>query len=288
MKQIIYVDVLVVLNLFINYFLLLSTMAISKESTKRYRLLFGAFLGGLYSLVVFLPEMGLLLNVLSRLLAGSLIIFASFGFKTYKRFIKLFVTFVMMTFLFAGLMIGLWFVFKPKGMFINNSTVYFQISLPVLVVSTAVCYIISKLVSRLMKKNKPQNTIYDFTLYVNGKILKGTAMLDTGNTLAESFSSYPVLICTYNFLKDALPLQGEEFFKGDVKFLEKITDKNWRKKVRIISYSTVGDNGLLPAFQPDKIKLKNSVETDKVFIAVTNRSRYINERFDMLLNPNMF
>ncbi len=263
-------------------------MAISKESTKRYRLLLGAFLGSLYSLVVFLPEMGLFFNIFSRLLAGGLIIFSSFGFKTYKRFIKLFVLFVMMTFLFAGLMIGLWIVFKPEGMFINNSTVYFQISLPVLAVSTAVCYVISKLVSKLLLKNKPQNTIYDFELYVNGTCLNGSAMLDTGNTLAESFSSYPVVVCTYDFLKDVLPSEGEEFFKGDVKALEKITDRNWHKRVRIISYSTVGDTGLLPAFQPDKIKLKNSVETDKIFIAVTNRNKYINERFDMLLNPNIF
>lgn len=288
MRQVIYVDVLVILNLFISYFLLLSTILMSKEKAKRWRLLLGALLGGIYSLVVFLPEMGAFFNILSRILAGGAIVFVSFGFKTYKRFLKLFVMFVMMTFLFAGLMIALWIIFKPNGMFLNNSTVYFQISLPVLVVSTTVCYVVARLVSKLLLKNKPQSTIYDFTLEIFGKKLSGRAMLDTGNTLVESFSGYPVVICTYEFLKDAFPQNSEAFFKGDVNFLNQITDENWRRKTRVVSFQTVSDTGLLPAFQPDKLSLHNSIETDKVYVAVMSRKKYINESFDMLLNPNLF
>ena len=288
MREVVYVDVLVILNTFVNYFLLLATSFALKEKTKRLRLLLGAFLGGVYALVVFLPEMGTIMSVVSRFAAGLLIVLASFGYKTWKRFLKIFLVFILMTFLFAGFMIGMWLIFRPKGMLINNSTVYFQISLPVLVVSTSVCYVVSKVSLKFLNKNKPQKTICDVELTVFGQKLEGVAMLDTGNTLSEGFSGYPVVICTYNFIKSVIPDGGENFFQGDVNSLCEITDEKWRKKLRVVSFMTVGDTGLLPAFQPDKLTVDSSYETDKVYVGIMNRKKYINESFDMLLNPNLF
>jgi len=288
LQEVIYVDVLVVLNLFISYFLLLATSFSMKENVKKLRLFIGAFLGGIYSLVVFLPEMGFVFNVLSRISAGALIVFASFGFKTFRRFLRLLLTFVMITFLFAGLMIGLWIIFRPRGMVINNSSVYFQISLPLLVVSTAVCYIISKLVIKFLHRNKPQKTICRIKIVNFDETLEGSAMLDTGNTLSEGFSGYPVVICTYDFIKNIIPAESENFFRGNVNALDAIADENWRKKLRVVSFHTVSDTGLMPAFQPDKLIIDNMQETDKVYIGVMSRKKYINESFDMLLNPNLF
>ena len=173
-------------------------------------------------------------------------------------------------------------------MLINNSTVYFQISLPVLVISTAACYIISKIAIKFITKNKPQKTICEVELTVFGEKLEGIAMLDTGNTLSEGFSGYPVVICTYNFIKSIVPDGGEKFFAGDVNSLCEIKDEKWRRKLRVVSFMTVGDTGILPAFQPDKLTVDSRHETDKVYVGVMNRKKYINESFDMLLNPNIF
>ena len=237
---------------------------------------------------VFLPEMGMILNILSRLIAGVIITYISFGFKTYKRFLKTLSVFLLITFAFAGVMIGLWMIFRPSGMLINNSTVYFGISLPVLIVSTAVCYVLVRVIFRIILKNKPQQSIFDFTLEIDGKKLQGRAMLDTGNILAESFSGYPVVVCTYDFLKDIFPCNSESFFKGEVTALGEIEDENWKRKVRLVSFSTVTETGTMPSFRPDRLIVKNSFETDKVFVAVIGRKKYINESFDMLLNPNLF
>ncbi len=288
MRQVVYVDVLIILNLFISFFLLRATEFFAKEQGKRWRVFLGALLGGVYSLQVFLPEMGIFLNALSRILAGLLITFTSFGFKTFRRFLKLFCVFLLITFLFAGLMIALWIVLKPDGMLLNNSTVYFGISLPVLVVSTALCYVAVRIVSRILFRNKAQRSIYDFTLEIDGKKLSGRAMLDTGNNLSESFSGYPAVICTYDFLKEALPCEAEAFFKGSVTSLDEIHDEKWQKRLRLVAFSTVSDRGMLPSFRPDRLTIENFAETDKVFVSVTSRKKYINESFDMLLNPNLF
>ncbi len=288
LQQVIYVDVLVILNLIITFFLLLATELFTKEKGKRWRIFLGALAGGIYALQVFLPEMGALFNVLSRIIAGAFITYISFGFKTYKRFIKLSLVFLAVTFLFAGLMIGLWLVFAPSGMIINNSVVYFGISLPVMIAATAVCYLISLVFSRILMRNRPQTTIFDFFLEVDGKSVNGRAMLDTGNTLSESFSGYPVVVCTYNFLQDILPEDSHGFFKGDITEISANGNTEWQKRQRLVAYSTVADKGMLPAFRPDKLILKNSTQTDKVFVAVINYKKHINEGFDMLLGPNLF
>lgn len=288
LKQVIYVDVLVILNLIITFFLLLATELFTKERGTRWRVFLGSLAGGAYALQVFLPEMGTFMNVLSRVFAGLIITLISFGFKTCRRFLKTSLVFLSVTFLFAGLMIGGWVLFRPAGMVINNSVVYFGISLPVLISATAICYCISLVFSKILMRNKPQMTIFDFILEVDGKSISGRAMLDTGNTLSESFSGYPVVVCTYNFLKDILPEDSHDFFKGDITKLSECGSAEWQKRQRLVSYSTVAHAGVMPAFRPDKLILKNSAQTDRVFVAVINYKKHINEGFDMLLGPDLF
>ncbi len=288
MQQVIYVDVLIILNLIITFFLLLATETFTKESGKKWRLLLGAVAGGVYSLQVFLPEMGAFPNFLSRLLAGVLISLIAFGFKTPRRFLKICMVFVSETFIFAGLMIGLWIIFRPPGMVINNSSVYFGVSLPVLIVSTVVCYLMSLFFSKIVMRVKPQTTIYEFTLVADGKTLTGRAMLDTGNTLSESFSGYPAVVCTYNFLEKILPDETKTFFSGEVTSLDAIKDEKWKRKTRLVAYSTVSSSGVFPAFRPDVLKIGKNITSDKVYVAVINYKKHINEGFDMLLNPDLF
>lgn len=288
MQQVIYADILVILNLIITFFLLLATRSFTKESGKNWRLLLGAVAGGVYSLQVFLPEMGAFPNFLSRLAAGILISLIAFGFRTPKRFLKICLVFVSETFAFAGLMIGLWIIFRPSGMVINNSTVYFGISLPVLIVSTTVCYLISLIFSKIVMRTKPQSMIYQITLVADGKTLTGRAMLDTGNKLSESFSGYPAVVCTYNFIEKILPEETKSFFGGEVTSLHTIKDEKWKKKTRLVTYSTVSSSGVLPAFRPDLLKVGKEITSDKVYVAVINYKKHINEGFDMLLNPDLF
>ena len=57
LSQVVYVDVLFTLNLFVNYLLLLSGACLLREKAKRWRLLLGAALGAVYSLIIFAPEL---------------------------------------------------------------------------------------------------------------------------------------------------------------------------------------------------------------------------------------
>lgn len=69
-----------------------------------------------------------------------LLVLIAFAPKKITVFIKEFAAFFAVNFIFAGLMLAVWLVFKPSGMVYNNAAVYFDIDVKLLVLSTVVCY----------------------------------------------------------------------------------------------------------------------------------------------------
>lgn len=83
-KTKIYVDVLVVINIFINYFLLSAASLIVRLKTKRIRLAAGAFTGGAYSLVIFLPNIPNTLSVFMNFCMSVLLVLIAFAPKKLR------------------------------------------------------------------------------------------------------------------------------------------------------------------------------------------------------------
>ena len=94
----------------------------------------GAFLGGLYSLYILLPQLAQWFTILVELAMAATITLTAFG---RKGILKTCSCFFAMSFLFAGSMFLLWKTAAPKNLIINNGVVYFQIS-PLLLIGTTV------------------------------------------------------------------------------------------------------------------------------------------------------
>ncbi|MDE5917296.1 MAG: sigma-E processing peptidase SpoIIGA, partial [Oscillospiraceae bacterium] len=58
----IYLDVLIVLNIYVNYFLIKGTGKLTHTPVKTLRCAISSFVGSFFSLTIFLPETGALLN----------------------------------------------------------------------------------------------------------------------------------------------------------------------------------------------------------------------------------
>ena len=64
---VVYIDALFLLNLIVNYLLLLAAAKLAGEPLRRLRLAAGAALGGLYAAAIFFPGMGFLTHPLCKL-----------------------------------------------------------------------------------------------------------------------------------------------------------------------------------------------------------------------------
>lgn len=263
MKQIIYVDILIGVNLIINYFLLLTTSKFLCLKFKRFRLIFGEILGSVYSLYILLPDAPFFISLMIKLFMAFTIIIVVFGFKNIKIFCKTLVCFYLVSFSFSGIMFALWYIFKPNGMAINNGIVYFNISPTMLIFSTVIAYFILEFISRILEKKESKRLIFDIHITIGDKSVKLKAKVDTCNSLTEPFSNLPVIVVSRSAIKDILPNE----FPNSISICDYAnSNKNLGIKLRFIPLRTVSGEGILPAFKPDSIII-NGLEKE-AYIAI--------------------
>ena len=276
-KQTVYLDILLCLNLFINYFILLAASKFTKLSPKRRRIVLGAAFGALCSLIILLPPLHSVLNFGIKMLVAAGTVFLTFGRQPFKVFLKNFAAFLLISFCFGGAMIALWFAFTPKGMVINNGAVYFNLSPLVLIVSTLICYLVLRLVSRLSGLEAPQKVICRVRLAAeNGRRAEFFGKLDTGSSLVEPFSQSPVIVVDFNPIKDIVPESIKEYFLVKCAAGSEGAYPS-SSGVRFVPFQSIGGEGILPAFKPKQVFIDDTLCMREIYIAVCERERLSGE-----------
>ncbi len=275
----VYVDVLIAINIFVNYFLLLSVRGILKLNVKRYRIFLGALTGGIYSLVIFLPQIPKILTLLMNLTASLAIVLISFGQKRPKPLLKTFLVFFSVNFAFAGLMLAVWLLLKPDGMIYNNSIVYFNIDIKALIILTVVCYFVLTLIFRLSKRSAPDNKIYSVTLVNGGKSVTVNALLDTGNTLRDCFTGKPVIIAESGVISKLFDSQILDFFQSGT-----VPDGEGKNRIRLIPVNTVSEKGALRASVIDSLTVNDINISVKNVLLSQSKTDFSSGEYSVLLN----
>lgn len=288
--MIIYVDVLVATNLFIDYFLLLAACKFLQIHTKRWRMLAASFLGGASSLIVLLPKLSLPVTLLLNLMVSALLLWVAFGKTPIRFFIKILVCFYGVSLLFSGIMSVLWFFVFPDGMVVNNGKVYFNISPLLFIGLTVASYTIMRVLYLITGRHELKQRIYPVTVTVEGKDADLMAMADTGNSLRDAISRAPVLVAEYAAVEPLIPEAVRPMFqkKGDWEAVGQMEQSAWKNRFHLIPFTAVYADGLLPAFKADKILVKGTdKKIDKTFyIAVCNQKLSLGN-YNALFNPEL-
>lgn len=282
----IYVDVLFVINLFINYFLLLLSAKFSYMKINRWKILFGSAIGGIYSCVIFFCTFSPSIILLTKILSALVIVYVSFTPKTQKDIIRVSLIFTNSNLILGGICYALYFIFTPLNMTFRNSVVYFNFSPVFLILTTIVVYLIVVLFDSVLKpRHLHIDKDYLVTIHHNRKICTLNGFVDTGNNLTDFFTNTPIVVCSYDSIEKILDEKERYVFKN----FSKIDDLSIHiDKIRIIPVNTVNSGAFLPAFAPEKIVLKNSEKTyliKNVLIAVSNENHLKQE--PIILNPNL-
>lgn len=269
--QTVYLDVLIGVNLFINYFLLLAVARFLHIPSKRGRMVAGAALGAFYALSIFLPGLHPVLSLLIKLLMSGSIVWLAFPIQSWKTFLRALAGFYLTSFAFAGFMLCLWYFVAPQGLLIKNSVVYFDVSPLFLLCATVACYFAIRLVQRITGRQRPEALFCPITIQRGGQESRCTAKVDTGNTLTEPFSGFPVVVVQEEAVQAVVPQQQEQ------------------TAFRLVPYGAVGGGGVLSAFRPEKLVIsagKRVIETRDVYIAVSQEP-LSNGEFQALLHPDL-
>ena len=192
--MIVYADVLVFLNLIVNYFLLLAVSKILKKCPKTICLVLSAFFGALSSLYIFLPESNVLFQTVIQIFMSMVLCLMALGFGNIKSFLKSTAVLFIVNFSYSGAMIAVWLIFKPHGMAINNSVVYFDISPLFLIIFSVIGYFAVVLLRKIFKKPFADNTYCTVSVFCGDKSLMLTGIADTGNSISDVFGISEIFI----------------------------------------------------------------------------------------------
>lgn len=274
--MVVYADVLMAVNLIVDYFLLKISGKILNFTPKLWRMILAAVLGAVFSLYIFFPQGKAITELTVKILMSSVMVLVSFGFKNLKFFLKAFGTFFIVTCLYAGIMIALWQTLKPKGMVINNSVVYFNISPVALVFATVLGYLIYILCSKIFASSAKFAQKCEIKISVDNQNAYATAIIDTGNSISDLFSKSEIIIADESIL---ILLFGT-------------TDKEKNPKLipryRAIPCSTVSGHDILDGFRCDSavITYQNKIiNIEKPIVAISKNG--LKEDYSAIINPKI-
>lgn len=291
-----YADVFFLINLVMDVLIFWVVSMLIKRKTKFFKLLKGGLIiATLYCLILFVPMLKLFYNFYIMQLVLILGILYTFSPKSIKEFFKLILFFYISAFSVGGLGIALFYFSNITTVIGNNISFNVKdFSIKILVVVSCITYIFIKLSSSWYKRViVKKQTFYQTKIFIDGENILFNALLDTGNSLSDPLSDYPVIIAEFNTIKELLPNNIKLLFyeNKENEIMSVISDigDSFQKRIRMIPFESIGKkDGILLGFRPDKVEInkENSVITlSEVIIGIYNFSLSKDNAYQGLLNP---
>lgn len=294
---VVYLDKLFLGNLLINWVILWSAGRLSQVRARHYRILAGAFLGGVYSVALFLPVVEYLFSFYAKFAVSLLMVAAAFAPLPPRRFIFCLAFFYAVSFAMGGMVMGISYFFSTAVP--GQVSSYFQIvsrhlwpglaaALLLLLTSVAV------LPGYFKNRRGIEAVKMPVTIYMDGRkaILRG--LVDTGNSLCDPVSGEPVVVVEHSAIKDVLPGPMKETgaFSGDaVSVIESMMNTPWSGRLRLIPFQSLGnDHGILLGIKPDSVEFVRDgrlQKVEKVVIGIHCRRLDAGEEYNALINPSL-
>lgn len=268
---VIYADILVILNLYINYFLVRSTALLLRRDLSSKRCLLAAGIGAAAALSALLPELPFWAVAGIKAAVGFAVVFAAFGKQKKIDFVISLLCFLVISFVFAGLMLALWTFFAPFDMVYSNGVAYFNIPIAGIAVFTAAAYGAVRAVRYFSDRRLSCGRICRVRVTAGEATLEMRGLADTGNGLCDIFSGKAVIVCRRESVESIIPDAVRAYLEG------KAVDG-----IRLLPCKTVAAETLIPIF-PAGITIDGKPADG--FIGITKNP--LGEGIDCIFNPKM-
>ena len=251
----VYLDELFLLNLVVDYLLLLAAGRLAGEVLLRPRLALGAALGAAYAAGAVLPFGGFLLHPLCKLGAGVLMVVLAYGHS--RRLLRTGLTFFAVSAAFGG---GVFLLqtFGSRSLALDGMLSAAP-DLRLILLSATVCYVLITLALGRVSRHSASGELVKAELTLAGRRVELTALVDTGNTLADPATGQPVMVAEGEKAAPLFPpgrAPTAEELRDPPALLERLWAEGWRGRCRLLPYRAVGiEHGLLLAVRLDGAKV---------------------------------
>jgi len=294
----VYAEYILIENIVINYIILYATRIITKTKGSRLRLLISSIIGSLYILVAFFPEYEFLGKFIIKFSVSVLMILIAFNPEKFNIFLKQISAFYFTSFVFAGTIMGIYYILNNSFNFANVSFKNARELVRVLVIGIGLAIMLIHYIFKYHRaRMNKESFLTNITISLNNKKANLVALIDTGNSLKEPITQKPVIIAEYNSLSEILPEKLKRIYlekrELDLETIAKVMeDIGSEIKLRLIPFKSLGnENGILIGFKPDSVSIYLENETrrlkEEIIVAIYNNKLAQDEQYNGLLHPEI-
>ena len=193
-KTVIYLDVLLLVNFLVAYFLLQAAGLLSSQHAAFSRMVCASGIASLSALILFAPELSYPAQILYKILTACAVVGVAFGLQGLRRFVTAVCWYAALNILLAGLCITVILRTGTPLLQTANLTVYLRISpVVLLLLSAASCGAVWLVLH--FSGSTPQTTrTIGIEFELCGAPVRLRATLDTGCHLKDPVTCLPVLL----------------------------------------------------------------------------------------------
>jgi len=254
----VYVDLVLILNIAMDFLLLLATSVILKRNIKFYRIILGGIAGGISIIFLFLNLNNLEL-FLFKLIVSTIMVLITFSFKNIKYFFNNLLYLYLLSIILGGgiYLLDVQFNYQNNGLVFINSG--FSLNVVVLVIVGP--FIIYSYIKSMKKFKQNYSNLYKVDMIYKNKKYMFNAVLDTGNRLYDPYKRRPVVIVYTNKIK-----------------------LNYEDSI-LVPYHTASGNSILKCVIVDKLIIDGN-RRQNVLVGISKEKFHI-EGIDMLLHNDL-
>lgn len=256
----IYLDLLLFLNFFLDFILLLCVSLILKRNAKLKRLLLASLVGALSIFSLFYPFNSFTLFLLKAVISIFMVLI-SFGFKDIKYTINNIIYLYLVSIILGGALylINDSLAYKNTGLiFYHNG---FSINLVLVFILSPIILFIYVKKQRKLKEEYVKKYEVKIT-FLNGKTKLLTGFLDTGNNLYDPYKKRPIIVINKSVLGSYNP------------------------RCILVPCKTVNKESLLKCFKIKKIIINGKKIETECLVGITDNNFGI-EGVDLLLHEKL-
>lgn len=295
--MIVYADLLFFENLLANCFILKLASAISGCGLKVFRTVLAASMGALYAVfTVALPNIAMMTSLVTKITVSILMVLIAYRIRNLSEFLRRWGMMLLSAFLLAGCTYALSSIFAG-GVISYGGLMYIspQGTLKAFLFSAGLCIVLVMPIGRILSgKVLREGSIVPVHIRLGDKSIRFNALVDTGNSLIDPVTGYPVMVVEAESVKSILPPEiyasvisnNIGLFTQD---LSKENDASWLKRVHLIPFKSIGrENGMLTGFRPDNIRIGREgvfKEINDVIVGICSIKLSNNARYSALVGP---
>ena len=260
MKYVVYLDVFLIVNILMDFLILIIAKRLIKPQTTILRCIIATIIGGVLSVLsLMIPYKTIWLRfITSYILICFVMVIIAFQFKCIRDSIRNILVVYAITFMLGGIM----------------NVLYYKapVTLKRFVAVSLMAYVVCSFLCDWITRKKAGEKLYKVHIYIKEKSVSVTALLDTGNLLFDPISGRKVHIIEYETIKDIINKENGFY--------------------RVIPYNSVGNSrGLLNAIEADCMEIENGegakIRVDKPLIALYDKKLASDGRFEGLLHSSI-